>query len=100
MSHTPGPWEKRGSAMVVMTPEGLHTFAVGRTNAEAEANAHLIAAAPELYEALQAGAKMRQLQKEYFKTRSKEILVASKQAEKEFDQLTTAAILKTEGRKE
>lgn len=51
MSYTPGPWRVerpyiRGAGRVIASLES------GRDKAEDAANAHLIAAAPELYEAL------------------------------------------------
>lgn len=67
MKHTPGPWKfdpayatygrySRGEPAVIETPRGdiIIDQGVGRGHDEAKANARLIAAAPELYEALKA----------------------------------------------
>ena len=63
-SHTPGPWDVYpGTRAGIDTKDGSFSIVVagydddecgiwGRTNAEAEANARLIAAAPDLLEAL------------------------------------------------
>lgn len=51
-----------------------------------------------MYEALKAGTEMRRAQSVYFKDRSRENLIASKEAEKRFDGLAEAAIAKAEGR--
>jgi len=56
---TPGPWHVVGRVNVQSGPIGFLAYvstagARGRTIEEAEANARLIAAAPELLEALQA----------------------------------------------
>jgi 2-oxo-4-hydroxy-4-carboxy--5-ureidoimidazoline (OHCU) decarboxylase len=63
--HTPGPWSAmvigrnnmdRGTVMVATTYRdgmAIDCFNSGSTFAESAANAHLIAAAPELLEALQ-----------------------------------------------
>ena len=55
---TPGPWSRevgagRGAWIAGANMHGWAALACGNTDAEAEANARLIAAAPELYEALQ-----------------------------------------------
>ena len=52
MSHTPGPWKVdrpyiRGAGRAIASLESWHN------EVEDAANAHLIAAAPELYEALE-----------------------------------------------
>ena len=60
--HTPGPWRTHSAnEMVIMKGEGLcNNIAstcisdVCRTVSEADANARLIAAAPKMYELLQA----------------------------------------------
>lgn len=60
VEHTPGPWRARldGQGSYVEDEArlegiaGIVPFVHGRTDAEAEANAHLIAAAPALLEAL------------------------------------------------
>ena len=52
--HTPGPWEYDNEAEGIYSPthgRGIPVCLVGRNN---DANAHLIAAAPELLEALEA----------------------------------------------
>lgn len=46
--------------------------------------------------AVEAGIIMRRAQSEYFRTRTKEALIASKQAEKEYDRLAAAAMGKAE----
>jgi hypothetical protein len=59
-ARTPGPWTVEfGEAMYVRAPDGSHIAIMGQLTAharrdanESAANAHLIAAAPELYEAL------------------------------------------------
>jgi hypothetical protein len=53
--HTPGPWTSREAfasvpTMHVLRPSGSHLCSL--TGKDREANARLIAAAPELYEAL------------------------------------------------
>jgi hypothetical protein len=67
--HTPGPWKEAriNSLTINVVPHSIHGFkaqvvgggdgqmvahAFGKTSAEAEANAHLIAATPDLLEAL------------------------------------------------
>jgi hypothetical protein len=50
--HTPAPWNYDGR--IVTASDGDILFNVGRTNEEYQANAKLIAAAPELLEALVA----------------------------------------------
>lgn len=56
--HTPGPWEAIGTAVYAETPNGSREIIFSRHNTrsgtpeEQRANAHLIAAAPELLEAL------------------------------------------------
>ena len=57
MSHTPGPWELAMSAdgcFILFGPKGrkLLTIPLDEQNEEKAANARLIAAAPELFEAL------------------------------------------------
>ncbi|NCC61603.1 MAG: hypothetical protein EOM12_11820 [Verrucomicrobiae bacterium] len=56
MKHTPGPWEARlGMGWYVMAG-GMTSGAMlvtGRSDSESKANAHLIAAAPEMLEALE-----------------------------------------------
>lgn len=68
-THTPGPWKNSGPtwrhssqcwSQAIRTPKVAEGLAVGHTaggstREEAEANAHLIAAAPDLLEALQTG---------------------------------------------
>lgn len=53
--HTPGPWKTNGDPYV-STGDGKHSIAFtdcrGISDAEAKANARLIAAAPDLLEAL------------------------------------------------
>lgn len=51
-AYTKGPWEANGVGDVI-TSEGDVFMAPGDTHQEIEANAHLIAAAPELLEALE-----------------------------------------------
>lgn len=54
-THTPGPWtlgEKRDSCRRVNDPEGFGIVSVIATDEQSEANAALIAAAPELLAAL------------------------------------------------
>jgi hypothetical protein len=56
MSHTPGPWEYHEELMVVhasdCSPEIGHLFEAASDHPMAIANARLIAAAPQLLEAL------------------------------------------------
>ena len=57
--HTPGPWEYspvRGSVALlhIYCADNKGPFHVERTDAETDANAKLIAASPDLLEALQA----------------------------------------------
>lgn len=51
--HTPGPWVLDGEAWVVTVATKRYITCEGRNAEEAEANARLIAAAPEMLEALQ-----------------------------------------------
>lgn len=56
--HTPGPWvyvPVKGSIPIlhVYCPDGMGAFHLSRGDAEQDSNAHLIAAAPELLEALE-----------------------------------------------
>ena len=53
--------------------------------------------APRLEEVARPGVEMRKRQKEYFKTRTREALIASKEAESAFDK--AAAELEAEGSK-
>jgi len=63
MKHTPGPWIREGSLVYALNERGrdrmcmnihVYTSAIdGAEPGEAEANARLIAAAPEMLEALQ-----------------------------------------------
>lgn len=50
-----------------------------------------------LERAVRAGQRMRTLQREYFKTRNRDVLVASKDAEREFDRLADEALSQQEG---
>ena len=53
--HTPGPWHIarfEASTVEIRNDRGLTVAEVGDSSQEDEANAHLIAAAPELLEAL------------------------------------------------
>lgn len=56
--HTPGPWTFNGGddapILHIYAPDDKHLFHGDRSLAEQEANARLIAAAPEMLEALQA----------------------------------------------
>lgn len=53
--HTPGPWEVYCDGFSVAAEDGhiVSTYVEGNTDDECSANARLIAAAPELLEALQ-----------------------------------------------
>ncbi|WP_276200345.1 hypothetical protein [Chelatococcus sp. XZ-Ab1] len=98
---TPGPWIVRSSGEVGTTDElTAVVFPVddtGEKTPAAEANARLIAAAPEMYEALVAGVAMREAQAAYFLDRSRENLIASKEAERAFDKLARAALALARG---
>lgn len=51
---TPGPWEKTSESGEIASREGVYIArAIGTVTEEGKANAHLIAAAPDLYEALE-----------------------------------------------
>jgi hypothetical protein len=55
LKHTPGPWIIRHEGVwSVGTDHEMTALVYGCTDKEEEANAHLIAAAPELLEALKA----------------------------------------------
>jgi len=59
VKHTPGPWICEGSTVFSLNDDGLnrmwlHVERHGRPEGESEANARLIAAAPELLEACKA----------------------------------------------
>jgi hypothetical protein len=71
MSHTPGPWEQAlgiSCHEITAKPDGLKVYIAQATSqswggvgsTEGEANARLIAAAPELLEALQRIVKQRE----------------------------------------
>lgn len=102
---TPGIWrvagyvdeDERDGAVAVVAHDGFIVADVLKWPQQ-DANARLIAAAPDMYEALKAGTEMRRAQSVYFKDRSRENLIASKEAEKRFDRLAEAAIAKAEGR--
>ncbi len=49
-NHTPGPWNYDG--VVINTPDGMPVHCKERSREELRANARLIAAAPDLLEAL------------------------------------------------
>lgn len=53
--HTPGPWTATPSGLITAGPQGLHIAQAATTGMghAADANARLLAAAPELLEALQ-----------------------------------------------
>jgi hypothetical protein len=54
-THTPGPWRAGGMGMVVdLNQDGIALTSVSKPSMECEANARLIAAAPELLKALKA----------------------------------------------
>lgn len=55
-------------------------------------HAALLGAAPVLFQAVVLSTRMRQLQRAYFKTRDRGVLVASKQIEAELDALLELAI--------
>jgi len=52
--HTPGPWTADGTGLITAGPNRLHIAQIATTGMghAAEANAHLIAAAPKLVNAL------------------------------------------------
>jgi len=53
LKHTPGPWSiRQESVWSVGTDHEMSALVYGCTDEEEEANAHLIAAAPDLLEAL------------------------------------------------
>jgi hypothetical protein len=99
--HTPGPWEVKGNILKCTGPYGKYLFKLEEmpgTGSEAEPNARLIAAAPDMLAVLKLGQVMRDRQRAYFKERSQGALIVSKQAEAEFDRAVIAAIRKAEGR--
>jgi hypothetical protein len=53
--HTPGPWELRGPRLVTDKNGVIIAENISSNEGTSEANAHLIAAAPELLEALKLG---------------------------------------------
>lgn len=57
----------------------------------------LTAAADDLLAAVEAGVAMRAAQARYFRDRSRDNLIASKVAERAFDQAASAAIAKARG---
>jgi hypothetical protein len=110
--HTPGPWQVSGvrhtgdlqigrnTRLHMVGPDGDAVAAVfyDMRDGKGFADARLIAAAPDLLEAARLGRAMRQAQAAYFKDRSRENLIASKQAEAAFDRAERVAIAKAEGR--
>lgn len=55
MKHTPGPWKTEGWGNIIVNDSEGNTLCLypqGATHKQTQANAHLIAAAPELLEAL------------------------------------------------
>jgi hypothetical protein len=50
--HTPGPWEHDGDEITSTSGDYIATTAYGVSESQAEANARLIAAAPDLLDAL------------------------------------------------
>lgn len=60
--HTPGPWEFSGCdhapILHIYAPDNKHIFHGERSQTEQEANARLIAAAPEMLEALKSASHM------------------------------------------
>lgn len=77
--HTPGPWlvarhQRSGAHRVTLTPDDANgdicnvlACLGARTSAEVEANAYLIAAAPELLEALEYIKKTAVLDREHLR---------------------------------
>jgi len=67
MTHTQAPWkvQQNSKSFDVMTADGRHcicsNFGCYATQEEKEANAQLIASAPELLEALEASLKLNEL---------------------------------------
>ena len=53
MTHTPGPWKVMGEDVVLMRDEREVVAWVGDIDGQMTDNAHLIAAAPEMLEALE-----------------------------------------------
>ena len=98
--HTPGPWRAEkapcGPMMGIMAPTGAVAM-LGRTEALYSADVALIAASPELLEVARLGVEMRVAQNRYFRDRSKENLIASKQAESAFDKAAKAVLAKVDG---
>lgn len=88
-----------GFRSIVVDADGrLIARVFGPTEEESRANARLIAAAPDLLDAVRLGRAMRAAQAAYFKDRSRENLIASKQAEAAFDKAAAAVIAKAEDR--
>ena len=59
LNHTPGPWSIRQEGVwSVGTDHEMTALVYGFTDEEEEANAHVIAAAPDLLEALKILAKL------------------------------------------
>ncbi|BCM88763.1 hypothetical protein IAD21_00605 [Abditibacteriota bacterium] len=102
--HTKGSWHVSDNThhgcRLIYGPDGFLVADAGRiprrSEEEMDANARLIAAAPELYNVAILGKKARDCQRAYFDNRTRENLIASKQAEKEFDDALKAAFAKVE----
>lgn len=77
MSTTPDLWQAVGDESIV--------------------NAALIAAAPDLLAALKLGILARVAQRRYFKTRDRTDLMASRAADKAFDDAADKALVKASG---
>ena len=65
MKHTPGPWEARGYSIFEPHKTAMTIAVATQHEPNVKANARLIAAAPELLEALQAFVEWAECVKEF-----------------------------------
>ena len=92
--HTPGPWVV--NTFIVNGQHKLEVLDATGANACVQANAHLIAAAPAMYEALQQLVHVEQLRKQAVTENDYVDLVL---ADSKLQQLVQAVLAQAEGRK-
>lgn len=104
--HTAGPWLQYADTHIVICKHSgadrsedlrICEVAMNTRRDEGRHNINLIIAAPDLLLVAQAGISMRRAQAAYFKSRTKDALISSKAAEKDFDRIAVAAVAKAIG---